>query len=143
MKVDFYEIAEIADEQIIFVVIVSRYNDKWILVRHQARSTWELPGGHREELEDLQKAAERELYEETGAKYFDLIPVSVYSVRFEEKCSYGKLFYADVKELGQLPALEIAETKLVDDLFQENLTYPFIQPFLFEKIREYLRQKTS
>lgn len=142
MKIDFYKAEEIDDEKVTFVVIVSRYEDKWIVVRHQERSTWEIPGGHREELEDLKRAAERELYEETGAKQFNLIPICVYSVKINERCSYGKLFYAEIKELGKLPELEIAEIKFVDDILKEHLTYPLIQPLLFIEVQKYLLKRT-
>lgn len=50
-----------------FSVIAVRENGAWLLVRHSARKTWELPGGHREPDETPLEAACRELYEETGA----------------------------------------------------------------------------
>jgi len=143
VKVDFHTIEEIMDEKITFVVMISRYKNKWIVVRHKDRETWEIPGGHREELENLQNAAERELYEETGAKQFILNPICIYSVKTNNERSYGKLFYANIKEIGQLPKYEIAETKLVDDMLKENLTYPLIQPLLFEKTQKYLLQRTG
>lgn len=141
MKVDFYNIEEITDEKIVFVVVVSQHKNKWIVVRHKDRVTWEIPGGHREERESLQIAAERELYEETGAKEFIIDPVCIYSVKNNGECSYGKLFIANISEIGQLPELEIAEIKLVDDFIKENLTYPLIQPLLFEKAQKHLSQR--
>lgn len=39
---------EIEDEKIGFAVIAAKYKDKWVLCRHKDRSTWEIPGGHRE-----------------------------------------------------------------------------------------------
>ena len=41
-------------------------------MRHKDRSTFEIPGGHIEDGEDYISCAKRELYEETGAKEFDL-----------------------------------------------------------------------
>ena len=48
------------------------------------------------------------------------------------------LYYADVKELGALPAFEIRETRLFDALpdRKDFWTYPDIQPFLLRKVRE-------
>ena len=41
---------------------------------HKERDTWESPGGHIDEGETPLEAAERELYEETGAIDFDFKP---------------------------------------------------------------------
>ncbi len=49
-----------------YVVIGTRYLDKWVFVRHKLRRTWEIPGGHIEEDETPLEAAQRELQEETG-----------------------------------------------------------------------------
>jgi 8-oxo-dGTP diphosphatase len=150
MEVDFYRVNAIDDRTITFVVIGSRYHDQWFLVRHQDRTTWEIPGGHRELWEDLEQAARRELFEETGAVEFELYPVCIYSVIDGAKISYGarissgakisfgKLFFAEIKSIGQLPDLEITKTCLVDDWPEENLTYPLIQPLLHKKVLEYL-----
>ncbi|MGE5605581.1 MAG: NUDIX hydrolase [Bacteroidota bacterium] len=105
------------------------------MVRHRQRSTWEVPGGHREDQEDSQKAAERELYEETGAEEFKVFPVSAYSVKNSGIVTFGKLFYAEIKTLGNLPNFEIAEIKLADDILKETLTYPAIQPVLIQKLK--------
>lgn len=141
MKVTFYDIGSIKDEKITFVVMVSRYQGKWILVRHQERVTLEVPGGHREPLENLEEAARRELFEETGAIEFELFPVGIYSVSTEEKLSYGKLYFAEVKTIGQLPESEITEIYFERDFPKENLTYPLIQPLLYKKVIEYLSIK--
>lgn len=131
-KVDFNNI-ESTNVAPIFVVIAARYNGKWLYVRHKERKTYEMPGGHIEAGEDYSAAAKRELFEETGAKDCVLDFVSVYTVKIAEKLSAGYLFYAEVKELLELPDYEIAEVKLFDGL-PEDLTYPLIQPHLFEHV---------
>ncbi|BBB90929.1 MAG TPA: NUDIX domain-containing protein [Methylomusa anaerophila] len=138
MNIDFYNIGAVKDEDINFVVIVSRYHDKWIMARHKERTTWEIPGGHREPLEDIDLAAHRELFEETGAKEFALFPVCIYSVSNEETISFGKLYYAEVTSIGPLPNSEIEEIHLVSEFPETNLTYPLIMPFLYKKVLEYL-----
>lgn len=139
MKVNFYKFNEIDDSKLKFAVIMARYNNQWIFVKHKERDTWEIPGGHREENETIRETADRELREETGALRFKLSAISIYSVirdkddtkDYDE--SYGALFFADIEELGELPDLEIGEVSLFNDQ-PKNLTYPLIQPYLFHKV---------
>lgn len=132
MKVEFYRGVPL-NIPLSYVVIVARYNGQWVLVRHKERSTYEIPGGHIEPGEDDITAAKRELYEETGAKEFTLDFVSIYTVATDEKASGGYLFFADIQELAELPDYEMAEVMLLDQL-PENLTYPLIQPHLFNQV---------
>ncbi|UOK65807.1 hypothetical protein MT997_17040 [Paenibacillus sp. OVF10] len=62
--------------------------------------------------ETILHTASRELYEETGAVRFELIPYGVY----EWNGSFGMVSYAEVKLLESLPESEIDEIKLVDVL---------------------------
>lgn len=145
IKVVFYETGLKKNEELKFVVIVSKYQDKLILCRHRDRDTYEIPGGHIEKGEIPIEAAKRELYEETGAEKFDIKEICIYSVirndkgntkgNKENEESLGGLFFADVKELGELPESEIAEIVLFDE-FPENLTYKEIQPYLYDKVHE-------
>jgi 8-oxo-dGTP pyrophosphatase MutT (NUDIX family) len=133
MKVDFLEIGKVEDKELEFAVICASFQGKWIYVKHKQRDTWEIPGGRREIGEDITVTANRELYEETGAIEFTVEPVCDYFVIKNEEKSYGRLFYAIVTKLGELPNSEIGEVKLFDDLPKE-MTYPEIQPILFERI---------
>jgi 8-oxo-dGTP diphosphatase len=134
LKVEFENINDVEDKLFKYAVIASRYQNRWIYCKHKNRETWEVPGGHREPEEPIIDTARHELYEETGALSFELLPVCAYSVTGDEK-SYGLLCYADIKTLGRLPDFEIELIQLFDDE-PYPLTYPQIQPFLFEKIRE-------
>jgi 8-oxo-dGTP diphosphatase len=136
LKVNFYGLNLVEDSKLRFAVIMSRHNGKWIFARHKERVTWEIPGGHREQNEDIESTAARELIEETGAENFTIIPVCIYSVDRGESESFGQLFYSEISHLGGLPNSEIGEIGLFDDM-PENLTYPLIQPYLFKKVEEY------
>jgi len=130
--VGFYEIGEIDDSLLKFAVIATRYHDKWVYCKHKLRETWEVPGGRREQDEDISDTAKRELFEETGAKEFSISPVCIYSVNDE---SFGMLFFAEVTEFGELPESEIESIEFFRDI-PSNLTYPLIQPKLIDKVKE-------
>lgn len=72
MKVKFFDLN--ADKPLKYAVICARYNGKWVFCKHKNRDTYEIPGGHREDSEDIETTAKRELWEETGAKNFDICP---------------------------------------------------------------------
>lgn len=137
-KVSFYAPSEIEDELIKFAVIAARYKDKWVFCRHKKRTTWEIPGGHREQGEEIGEAARRELWEETGAADAEISAVSAYTVENNEGTGYGMLFFADIKKFEPIPSFsEIGETVLAETP-PDNLTYPDIQPHLFGYIQNWL-----
>ena len=104
MEVKFYD--SVDDELLKFAVIIAKNNGKWVFCKHKERSTYEIPGGHRESGETIDETAKRELFEETGAVEYSLKPVCIYSVtgrnRVNEtgKETFGKLFYADIQNLS-------------------------------------------
>ncbi len=143
INVKFHDNVE--DELLKFAVIVSKYNGKWVFCKHKNRNTYEVPGGHREDEEDIINTAKRELYEETGAVSYELKEVCVYSVEDDNDVtsngqeSYGMLYYADIKELGVLPDMEMELVVFFENI-PEELTYPLIQPKLVDQINEFLKK---
>ncbi len=138
-EVIFYKPGEIDDALLRFAVIMARMDGQWIFCRHKARTTWEIPGGHREPGEEIADTARRELWEETGAADADICPLCVYGVEKDGGKSYGMLFLARVQTQGMIPAeSEIAETRLYSRL-PENLSYPEIQPALMVYTEEWMK----
>ena len=137
--VSFYPVASSVEDRLLkFAVIAARYQNQWVFCRHKDRSTWEIPGGHRESGEEILQTAQRELREETGAASAVLKPLAVYAVTQDEQTTYGMLYLAEILELEPLDdAVEIGEIRLFDDL-PEQLTYAAIQPKLFARAVEEL-----
>ena len=116
-----------------YVVVVSRYQGKYLLSRHRSRTTWETQGGHIEQGESPLDAARRELYEESGALDFDIRPVCDYWAGDERRSASGVVFLAEIRTLGPLPESEMAETRTFEKL-PENVTYPAITPEIFRAL---------
>ncbi len=120
------------EEQLQFVVIVSKMQGKWIYCQHKQRSTWEVPGGHIEAGETTEQAAAREQYEETGAAEYTLFPLGAYQVSQNGNESFGALFFAQVERMETLPKeFEMKEVKLFCTPPSQQ-TYPQIQPKLVD-----------
>ena len=139
-QVAFYKKAD--DELLQFAVIAAKYQGRWVLCKHKERSTWEFPGGHREAGETIEAAAVRELYEETGAAEYRMVPVSVYSVTDQAQSgekqaeSFGMLFSAEISRFDQLPPTFEMEKIECFEKPPDNWTYPEIQPLLFQHLRQ-------
>ena len=129
LEVNFYN--NVIDELLKFAVIISKTNGKWVFCKHKERTTYEIPGGHREAGETIRETAERELREETGAVEFDMKQVGVYSVKTEESETFGMLFVADIFSFEDIHS-EIESILITEDLV-EQWTYPLIQPKLLEE----------
>lgn len=118
-----------------YVVVLSEYQGKILLSRHRARSTWETQGGHIEPGEEPLQAAQRELYEESGAVDYEMEPLCDYWAGEEgtDDWANGVVFHAVVHALDKMPPSEMAEVKPFDALPQ-SLTYPEITPVLFQRL---------
>ncbi|MCZ0703120.1 8-oxo-dGTP diphosphatase [Natronobacillus azotifigens] len=138
MKIKFFNIGKISEKDLSFAVISANYNGKWVYVKHKDRNSWEIPGGHREPGERIDETAKRELYEETGCKKVDLVPICDYSMDDSINEIFGRLFFAIIKEMGQLPLSEVSEVKLFDNL-PNNLTYLDVQPKLFKTTLSFIK----
>jgi 8-oxo-dGTP diphosphatase len=143
VNVKFYEPDFLPGDKLIYSVITARYLGKWVFVKHIKRNTFEIPGGHIEENETPSDAAKRELIEETGAIRFKLSCISTYSVSQNDETRFGKLYFAEIFKIGPVPdTSEIEEITFLDSL-PVPVTYPEIQPLLFNKVLDYLKMTSD
>lgn len=138
VEVRFYDKEKVNDALLKFAVIIARSNGKWVFCKHKDRSTYEIPGGHREPGEAIIETARRELYEETGALEYSLTPVCVYSVtapdNFDGQETFGMLYFADIRRFEEELHNEIEKISLTDELIG-SWTYPLIQPKMIEEAK--------
>jgi len=123
-----------------YVVMVCRYNDKWLMVRHKDRDTWEFPGGHVEPGETTIEAARREMYEETGVVEQQLMELFPYRVVVNGVVAHGWLLFSNVQKLGIKPNSEIDECCLFAEM-PANLTYGEVYRIIMPEAFDMISQK--
>ena len=135
LEVKLHDLNSVLDSELTRVVMVSKYEDKWVYAKHKERQTWEIPGGHIEEGESWMDAAHRELYEEVGATDAEIIPICLYSIS-----TYGMLCYANIKEIKELPQYEMDEIGFFDNE-PDNLTYKETHHLFLEVVKKYINKE--
>lgn len=136
MKVRICSLDEVTDAAIKYVVVCVRHEGQWLLVRHRDRDTWEMPGGHIESNETPIEAAHRELFEEAGVKAGVLLPVCNFFAQDDKGYAYGRLFYATVAKLCELPSFEMAERHLFKE-WTAKTTYSHIYDMLVQEVTKF------
>lgn len=131
-EVNLHDLDWSHEQELTRVVLVSRFNGKWVFCKKKSKETWEIPGGHIEPGEHWLEAAKRELYEETGATDADIKPICLYSIS-----TYGLLCFAEIKNLSDIPNFEMEKIEFFDSL-PDNLSYPESHTLFFNKVLEEL-----
>ncbi len=139
--VRFYDKSHTPEGRLIYSVIPARYRGKWIFVRNRMRSAWSICAGHIEDGETSDEAAARELMEETGALEFSLQRIATYSVENEGVTGYGRLYFAEIIHLGDIPEGSEIAGRIFEDELPDDLIYPDVQPVLFSRAVKWLREE--
>lgn len=136
----------VPDSELEYSVVAARYQKKWVCVRLKGRGDWCFPGGSREADETMEENARRELYEETGAKEFDLYPLGIYGVdhrrvidgkEVRNRISWGGFFGAEIRSFTAIPEeFEIAERAYFKSFPLDNARFPDIMPGMMEWLDE-------
>ena len=137
VEVKFYKCDHVEETASSYVIIGARYNGQWVFVKSRKRGTYEMPAGHINECESALTAAGRELMEETGALKFVLECINTYSVEQNGSRKIGKLYYANIFEIGEIEDKdEIEDIVFASDL-PDDLTFPEVQENLFLKLNAF------
>lgn len=124
-----------------YVIIGARYLDRWVFIKHRRRKGYELPAGHIMRNENPDRAAARELREETGAGGFNITCIATYTVSEDDELRAGRLYYADIIEIGTSRDDSEVEDVIYSDQLPAKLSFPHVQKVLFEYLLQYFRDQ--
>lgn len=133
-EVQFFELNYCKESEYTRVVCVSKYQGKYVFCYNTKRKGWEIPGGHIEKGETWLNAAERELYEETGAIKTNIIPVATYKIN-----SFSLLCYCEILKIKKIPKNSEISKIMLSDKLPNNMTYQDT----FKKFFELVNNKTN
>jgi 8-oxo-dGTP diphosphatase len=135
LKVELVFEKHFFDQESNHVLIICRYQNKWLLTQHKKRGL-EFPGGKRETGESLEEAAIRETYEETGGVIKEPVFVGEYKV-YDGPPFVKTIFFAEVEELVLKPDyLETDGYKLWEGEPADMQTHPEFSFIMKDKVVE-------
>ena len=142
-EIEFFDPDHFPAKDPVIVILGARFDKKWLFVKNRDRNGYELPAGHIDDNEFPYDAARRELNEETGAEIFNLECVATYSVTEKGISEWGKLYFAEIIEMGPRLDGDEIEDVLMSDKIPGRLNYHEIQSVLFNYLQMYLKEKRT
>ena len=135
LKIEAYPLGYCKESEYTRVVCVSEYKGKFVFSYNKKRKGWEIPGGHVEEGETWEEAAQREMYEETGATKIEIEPVCVYKIN-----SFALLCFCEIIEMEEISKEYEMEKVMLCDNLPQNLTFPEAHTLYFDIVKRYIEQ---
>ncbi|MFC0473168.1 RNA deprotection pyrophosphohydrolase [Halalkalibacter kiskunsagensis] len=123
--------------------VVCRYKDKWLLTSHRTRGL-EFPGGKVEHGEALSDAANREVWEETGAKIKSLHYIGMYEVTCRQNVMYKAIYFAEISVLIQRNSYHETNGPVLLEDFPDSLkTDPSFSFIMKDKVLNYTLEQLA
>jgi 8-oxo-dGTP diphosphatase len=130
------------EEESKHVIVICRFQDKWLLTSHKERG-WEFPGGKIEVGETPEQAARREVFEETGGVLETFFPLGEYQVTNGKNQFVKTIFFGKISELVKKehyletdgPVFE--DGNLLESRFQKKYSF-IMKDDVIKKSLEYL-----
>ena len=135
MKISIFDLHQLKTYK--NVVILVKYNDRWLFLQKKESSEWEIPFGEIEQHEKPIDAAKRHLREKTGALNFSIKPVFDFWTADDSSQNNGMAFYAEIIELGKLSDEYQTEKTGQFKNLPACLKYPEITALLFDELIKY------
>jgi 8-oxo-dGTP diphosphatase len=147
-KVQFIFEPDSFPEKVEHVLVICKYGSNWLLTNHKTRG-WEFPGGKVEIGESLEEAANREVWEETGATIKELIAIGTYKVIDSKGFFIKKVFFGIIKGMEKkMNYLEtngpllIREERLLKERFKCHYSF-IMQDQMIEHCLESIHEKNK
>lgn len=102
------------------VLVICRYQGKWLLTKHKTRGL-EFPGGKVEENETAEQAGIREVKEETGATVKTIHYIGQYHVEGKGDQVDKNIYFAEINELVEQPTYYETEGPVLLKELPKNL----------------------
>lgn len=97
-QVRFTYSSEQWNDKVKHVLVISKYKNFWLFTKHKKRGL-EFPGGKVEADENLEEAAKREVYEETGGQVKSLFRVGQYEICGKDEHFFKAVYFAEIEKL--------------------------------------------
>ena len=128
------DFSHIPNEQIEKVHGVCFRDGKLLVVYHSEWDIWGIPGGTREENEELLDTLKREIQEESACLLLSAHPIAYQEIKHSDGTSYYALFYCCDVELNGIFKEDVAGTITNQEWIDPGSYHKYIEEKPFRKI---------